>query len=130
MLDRVWPIRGTEIPIPRADDQIDFQFLTYGLAVRYGAAALARLWDCPEFVVHQILNEEAGTEAIHDDVVEIVQTLGAAEIAERAGVKVEDVFDVLDYGKASERLVRFVGRHPVLARSDTYVNAAVKASLN
>jgi hypothetical protein len=116
--------------MPRADDQIDFQCLTYGLAVRYGAAALAGLWDCPELVVHQILNEEAGTQAIHDDVVQIVQILGASEIAERAGVKVEDVFDVLDYGKASERLVRFVNRHPILPPSYTCVDAAAKAALN
>jgi hypothetical protein len=115
---------------PRADDQIDFQFLAYGLAVRYGAAALARVWDCPEVVVHQILNEEAGTQAIHDDVVEIVQTLGASEIAERAGVKTEDVFDVLDYGKASERLVRFVTRHSVLPPSYSCMDAAAKAALN
>jgi hypothetical protein len=113
-----------------ADDTIDFQFLTYALTLRCGAAALASLWNCHEITVHQILNEDLGTAAIHDGVVEIVQHLGASEIAQRAGVTLADVLNVLDYGEGSESLVRFIGRHPALPPSYIYTNAAAQAALN
>ena len=103
---------------------------TYRLILKYGSAALARAWRCPKTLIYQMLYKSVGSTWAHESVLERVKSLGARELARRAGVSVRQVLRVLEGGEISEPLDQFVKSHSRSGRQWAYHDTPTNEGLN
>jgi hypothetical protein len=111
-------------------DLADLKHRAYGLILRYGTAALARAWRCPKTVIYQIVNDSVGSSWLHRAAIVRVRTLGARELAHRAGVPARQILIALASGTVPEELALFVANHTESGTEWSYPDTPTNEGLN
>jgi hypothetical protein len=111
-------------------DPTDLKHRAYGLILRYGVAALARVWHCPKTLIYQIVNESVGSSWLHNAAVARVRTLGARELAHRAGVPARQILIALESGIVPDALALFVASHTESGTEWSYPDTPNNEGLN
>lgn len=111
-------------------DVTDLAHRAYGLILRYGTAALARSWCCPKTLIYRIVNDSVGSSWLHNAALARVRTLGARELARRAGVPARQILVGLASDTVPEDLAQFVTRHAEARVGWSYRDTPVNEGLN
>ena len=111
-------------------DVTDLKHRAFGLILRYGTAALARVWRCPNTLVYQIVNESVGSSWLHGAAVARVRALGARELARRAGVPARQVLISLASDTIPDDLALFVASHTAPGTGWRYPDTPTNEGLN
>jgi len=111
-------------------DRTDLKHRAYGLILRYGTAALARAWDCPNTLIYQIVNDSVGSAWLHNAVVVRVRTLGARVLAHRTGVPARQILVALASGTVPDALALFVTSHTKSGTDWSYPDTPTNEGLN